>query len=47
MSVFIIWSVTGVLIYMAIERIVHEHYKDVKPDEMLITAVLGVVFNIV
>ena len=45
-SVFIIWSVTGVLVYMAIERIIHEHYKDVKPDEMLITASLGVIFNI-
>ncbi|XP_060591515.1 proton-coupled zinc antiporter SLC30A2-like [Ruditapes philippinarum] len=46
-SVFIIWSVTGVLVYVAIERIIKEHYKDVKANEMLITATLGVVFNIV
>ena len=45
-SVFIIWSVTGILVYMAVERIVHGHYKDVKPDEMLITASLGVIFNL-
>ena len=43
---FIIWSVTGILVYMAVERIVHGHYKDVKPDEMLITASLGVCFNL-
>ncbi|XP_055957151.1 proton-coupled zinc antiporter SLC30A2 [Patella vulgata] len=46
-SVFIIWLVSGVLCYIAIERIIHEHYKDVKADEMLITAGLGVVFNLV
>lgn len=45
-SVFIIWLVTGVLLYMAIERIVERHYIDVKADEMLITASLGVVFNV-
>ena len=45
-SVFIIWLVSGVLCYIAVERIVHEHYKDVKPNEMLITASLGVVFNL-
>lgn len=47
MSVFIIWAVTGVLVYVAVERIINEHYKEVKPDEMLVTATLGVVFNIV
>ncbi|WAR10544.1 ZNT2-like protein, partial [Mya arenaria] len=47
MSVFVIWVVTAVLVYVAIERIVHEHYKEVKADEMLITAVLGVIFNVV
>ena len=46
-SVFVIWVVTAVLVYVAVERIVHEHYKDVKADEMLITAVLGVIFNVV
>ncbi|XP_046329567.2 zinc transporter 2-like [Haliotis rufescens] len=46
-SVFIIWLVSGVLCYMAVERIIHEHYKDVKADEMLITATIGVVFNLI
>ncbi|KAK7092774.1 zinc transporter ttm-1-like [Littorina saxatilis] len=46
-SVFIIWLVSGVLCYIAVERIIHEHYKDVKANEMLITASLGVVFNLV
>ncbi|KAK3106146.1 hypothetical protein FSP39_013626 [Pinctada imbricata] len=46
-SVFIIWLVTGVLCYMAIERIVHKHYTEVQPNEMLVTASIGVVFNIV
>ncbi|XP_046573373.1 zinc transporter 2-like [Haliotis rubra] len=46
-SVFIIWLVSGVLCYMAVERIMHEHYKDVKADEMLITATIGVVFNLI
>ncbi|XP_052254820.1 zinc transporter 2-like [Dreissena polymorpha] len=46
-SVFFIWSVTGVLVYVAVERIQHKHYMDVKANEMLITAVLGVIFNVV
>lgn len=46
-SVFFIWAVTGVLMYIAVERILEEHYKEVKPKEMLITATLGVIFNIV
>ena len=46
-SVFIIWLVTGILCYMAIERIQRNHYKDVNADEMLVTASVGVVFNIV
>jgi Co/Zn/Cd efflux system component len=32
---------------MAIERIQMNHYKDVNADEMLVTASVGVVFNIV
>ncbi|XP_033732151.1 zinc transporter 2-like [Pecten maximus] len=46
-SVFIIWLVTGVLCYMAVERITGGHYTSVKPDEMLVTASLGVMFNVV
>ncbi|RUS70263.1 hypothetical protein EGW08_021977, partial [Elysia chlorotica] len=47
LSVFIIWLVSGILCYIAVERIVQEHYKDVKPNEMLITASLGVVINFI
>ncbi|GFO31775.1 Zinc transporter [Plakobranchus ocellatus] len=47
LSVFIIWLVSGVLCYIAVERIMEEHYKDVKPNEMLITASLGVVINFI
>ncbi|CAL1547717.1 unnamed protein product [Lymnaea stagnalis] len=47
LSVFLIWLVSGVLCYIAIERIIEGHYMNVKPDEMLITASLGVLFNFV
>ncbi|KAI8767173.1 zinc transporter 2, partial [Biomphalaria glabrata] len=47
LSVFIIWMVSGILCYIAVERIIEGHYKDVHPDEMLITASLGVVFNFI
>ena len=46
LSVFLIWLVSGILCYIAVERIIHEHYKNVKPNEMLITACLGVAFNV-
>ncbi|KAH9492405.1 hypothetical protein Btru_051035 [Bulinus truncatus] len=47
LSVFIIWLVSGILCYIAIERIIKGHYIDVGADEMLITASLGVVFNFI
>ncbi|XP_059179123.1 uncharacterized protein LOC131958238 [Physella acuta] len=47
LSVFLIWLVSGVLCYIAVERIMQGHYMDVKPDEMLITASLGVLFNFI
>ncbi|XP_050406582.1 proton-coupled zinc antiporter SLC30A2 [Patella vulgata] len=46
-SVLFIWMVSGILCYIATLRIIHEDYKDVKADEMLITAGLGVVFNLI
>ncbi|KAE9547528.1 hypothetical protein FO519_009261 [Halicephalobus sp. NKZ332] len=45
-SIIMIWVLTGVLVYMAIERIVHKEY-DVDPDVMMITAGVGVIFNII
>ncbi|CAF3322195.1 unnamed protein product [Rotaria socialis] len=46
LSVLAIWLVTGVLVYMAIERCINQKF-EVKPLEMIIVASCGVVFNIV
>uniref|UniRef100_A0A1I7S2T8 Zinc transporter n=2 Tax=Bursaphelenchus xylophilus TaxID=6326 RepID=A0A1I7S2T8_BURXY len=45
-SILIIWILTGVLIYMAIERILTNDL-EVEADTMMITAGIGVVFNMV
>lgn len=45
MSVLMIWLVTGLLVYMAIERLTTNHI-DIKPGIMLITASAGLVANI-
>ncbi|XP_076358032.1 proton-coupled zinc antiporter SLC30A2-like [Tachypleus tridentatus] len=45
-SVLLIWVVTGVLVYMAIQRIVMHHY-EIDATIMLITASIGVVINII
>ena len=47
MSILIIWQVTAVLVYMAAIRIRDAAYDDINPDAMLITAVVGVTFNVV
>lgn len=44
-SIIIIWVLTGILIYLAIERIINEEY-DINADIMLITSGIGVVFNV-
>uniref|UniRef100_A0AC34Q4B9 Uncharacterized protein n=2 Tax=Panagrolaimus sp. JU765 TaxID=591449 RepID=A0AC34Q4B9_9BILA len=44
-SIVLIWILTGSLVYVAIERIVHQDY-DVDADYMLITSGVGVLFNI-
>lgn len=44
-SVLLIWVVTGILVYMAIMRIVTKEF-DIEPTYMLITSVLGVVVNL-
>ena len=41
----IIWVVTGVLVYLAVLRVIHQNYT-IHSDEMLITAGAGVAFNI-
>uniref|UniRef100_A0A914V1X5 Zinc transporter 2 n=1 Tax=Plectus sambesii TaxID=2011161 RepID=A0A914V1X5_9BILA len=45
-SIFIIWILTGILVYLAIIRVIHEDF-EIDADPMLITAGVGVVFNII
>ena len=45
-SILIIWILTGVLCYLAVERIVDNSF-EIEANGMLITASLGVFFNIV
>lgn len=45
-SVLTIWVVTGILVYMAIERIIHKDY-DINTEVMLIVSGFGVLVNIV
>ena len=44
-SVLIIWVLTGVLVYNAIHRIVHQTF-EVDANIMLITACVGVFVNV-
>lgn len=44
-SVLLIWVVTGILIYMAIQRIVNEEY-EIDAEIMLITSGVGLIVNI-
>ncbi|XP_069032393.1 proton-coupled zinc antiporter SLC30A8 [Embiotoca jacksoni] len=46
LSVFTIWLVTGVLVYLAVERIINNNYT-IEGDIMLITSSCAVVANIV
>ncbi|XP_064644354.1 proton-coupled zinc antiporter SLC30A2-like [Lineus longissimus] len=45
-SVLIIWCMTAVLLYFAIQRIIHQQF-EIEADDMLITAGCGVAFNII
>jgi len=45
-SVLMIWVVTGVLVYMAIQRLITKEY-EINAEAMLITSGLGVVVNII
>jgi Co/Zn/Cd efflux system component len=42
----IIWIVSGVLVYMAVLRVLRGTYK-LEPDTMIVVAAIGVVINIV
>lgn len=44
-SILVIWILTGVLIYLAIDRIIHKDY-DIDADTMIIISTIGVVMNI-
>lgn len=46
LSVLLIWVVTGVLVYMAVQRVITEDY-EIDATVMLITAGISVVFNLV
>ena len=45
-SVLMIWVVTGVLVYMAVLRVISGEF-EIKAEVMLITSGLGVLVNIV
>lgn len=45
-SVLSIWVVTGILVYVAIERILHEQY-EIDSKIMLITSAFGVLVNLI
>ena len=44
-SVLMIWVVTGILCYMAVQRIINQTY-EIEANIMVITAIIGVVVNI-
>ena len=44
-SVLIIWVLTGVLVYEAVQRSIRQDY-EIDPDIMLITACAGVFVNV-
>ena len=45
-SVFVIWILTGILVYKAVERVQSGSHHDIDAKVMLITAGLGVAVNI-
>lgn len=44
-SVMMIWVVTGVLVYMAIQRVISDDY-EIEANIMLITSAVGVAVNL-
>ena len=45
LSVQLIWVVTGILVYMAVQRVVNQEY-EIEAIPMMITAALAVLVNI-
>lgn len=45
LSVLLIWVITGILVYMAVERVISDEY-EINATVMLVTAGCGVVFNL-
>uniref|UniRef100_T1IRQ1 Cation efflux protein transmembrane domain-containing protein n=1 Tax=Strigamia maritima TaxID=126957 RepID=T1IRQ1_STRMM len=45
-SVILIWILSGILIYMAINRVINQT-NEIKANIMIITAVVGILFNII
>ena len=45
LSVLLIWVVTGILVFIAVQRVINENYT-INASIMLITAAVGVAFNI-
>jgi Co/Zn/Cd efflux system component len=46
LSIAIIWVMTGVFIYLAFRRVIHQDF-DINADTMMIVAAIGVVINVV
>lgn len=45
-SIFIIWVLTGIFVYIAILRVIHGDF-DIRPDRMMAVAAGGIVINII
>jgi len=45
-SIVMIWLLTGILVFMAVQRVIHRDF-DIDADAMIITAGCGVAFNII
>jgi len=45
LSVLVIWVLTGVLVYMAVQRLITKEY-EVDAEVMLITASVGLLINV-
>ena len=45
-SIFMIWILTGVLVYLAVDRVMHSDY-EINSEAMLIVSGLGVAINII
>jgi solute carrier family 30 (zinc transporter), member 2 len=44
-SIFIIWILTGVFVYLAVLRVINQDFV-IEPDTMMIVAALGIIINI-